>query len=499
MVQPAIAEPNLQAAAEEVLAELGWTPSQAVALFYDEVVRRRALPFPTAHRADRPAIPARDGGRPPPPLPEAQAGARFLAEASRLLADSLDYETTLATVTRLSLPYLGAWCIVDLCTDGQMRRAAVIHTEPAMQALARLLESGWPPERDDPLGVPRAIRTRATEVVAPVSDEMLLQVSHGDENLRILRALGMGSLLVVPLLARGDVLGAITYVSPSGGRAHEARDVALAEDLAARCAMALDNARLYREATEARAMAEEANRTKTQFLGTMSHELRTPLNAISAYVEIMLMGLRGPLTDRQREDLERIQVSHRHLVSLVEQVLDFARLGVGRMRYDVRPLPLPEVMRGVSAVIAPVADGKGVRFRVSDECAWEGLAVRADAEKLSQIVVNLLSNAVKFTPAGGLVELACDEADGQVRIEVRDTGVGIAPAEQERIFEPFVQVSHGLTRTAEGTGLGLTICRELARAMDGDVTVASSPGEGSVFTLTLPRADLSASPDAHAD
>jgi GAF domain-containing protein len=188
------------------------------------------------------------GPRPGWSAPELQGGTHFLAEASRLLADSLDYETTLATVAGLSLPYLGAWCIVDLCLDDELRRAAVIHSDPGMQALARRLESGWPPARDDPFGVPRAVRTRETEVITPVTDEMLVQVSHSEENLSILRELGMGSLLVVPLLARGEVLGAITYVTPVEGRIHGERDVALAEDLAARCAIALDNARLHREA-----------------------------------------------------------------------------------------------------------------------------------------------------------------------------------------------------------------------------------------------------------
>jgi GAF domain-containing protein len=161
--------------------------------------------------AEHPANPPR-----PWTAPEPQADARFLAEASRLLADSLDYEATLATVARLSLPYLGAWCIVDLCSRGEMRRAAIIHTDPAMQALARRLESGWPPERDDPFGVPRAVRTRVTEVIADVLDEMLIEVSRSEENLQLLRAVGMKSLLMVPLLARGEVLGAITYVSPVG-------------------------------------------------------------------------------------------------------------------------------------------------------------------------------------------------------------------------------------------------------------------------------------------
>lgn len=493
------AEAVLTAEAEEALDALGLSPEEAVTLFYREVARTRRLPFRPTYLSLAGSDPEDPPGGAVPDAPaEAQAGARFLAEASRLLADSLDYETTLATAARLSLPYLGAWCIVDLCTDGEMRRAAVIHADPALQALARRLEEGWPPERDDPFGVPRAVRTRRTEIVTPIPDTLLRRVARSDENLRVLRALGMGSLLVVPLLARGDVLGAITYVSPAGGRAHGPPDVALAADLAARCAMALDNARLHRDALEGRARAEEADRIKTHFLGTLSHEVRTPLNAISAYVEILQMELQGPLTERQREHLARIQASQRHLLALVNQVLEYARLGAGRPHYEIRSVPLLEVLGEVRTVIAPAAEAKGVRVRVPSGPGAE-LRVRADPGKLSQILVNLLSNAVKFTPAGGEVALDGEAVDGMVRIAVRDTGPGIAAGDHERIFEPFVQGSQGLTRTAEGTGLGLTICRELARAMDGDVTVASRPGEGAVFTVSLPRGDPADAEGAGAD
>ncbi|MFL5537693.1 MAG: GAF domain-containing protein, partial [Longimicrobiaceae bacterium] len=177
------------------------------------------------------------------------AGCAYLAEASRMLADSLEYETTLANVAALALPGLGAWCIVDVVEeDGSMRRLAVVHPDPSKQALARRLASGWPPEAGDPLGVPLVAQTRRAEVVEEVTDEMLVEAAHDEENLRTLRALGIGSLIVAPMLARGHVHGAMTFVSP---REHHygPRDVELAEDLARRAAMAIENARLYRAAT----------------------------------------------------------------------------------------------------------------------------------------------------------------------------------------------------------------------------------------------------------
>ena len=240
------------------------------------------------------------------------------------------------------------------------------------------------------------------------------------------------------------------------------------------------------EAEAARAEAEAASRAKSEFLAVMSHELRTPLNAIGGYAELMEMGIRGPVTAQQREDLGRIQRSQRHLLGLVNEVLNYAKLESGAVRYDPADVVLCEALAAAEGLIAPQARAKGLALAAA-ECPAD-LAVRADPEKLRQVLVNLLSNAVKFTDRGGRITVACAADGPRVRIAVRDTGIGI-PAEQiERVFEPFVQVRADLTRTAEGTGLGLAISRDLARGMGGELTAESTPGAGSTFTLTLPRA-----------
>lgn len=189
-------------------------------------------------------------------LPTRERDLSFLVEATRLLADSLDVETTLATVARLSLPHLGSWCMVDLMEGDHMRRLAIIHPEADKQALAEQLLEGWPPLRDDPLGVPSAMRSRRSQVVFPVTDEMLVAAARSMENLALLRALEIGSFMTIPLLARGDVLGAITYVSPDHGDSFTPQDLVLGEDLAARVAIAIDNSRLMRQAQRALAGAE---------------------------------------------------------------------------------------------------------------------------------------------------------------------------------------------------------------------------------------------------
>ena len=235
----------------------------------------------------------------------------------------------------------------------------------------------------------------------------------------------------------------------------------------------------------ARHQAEEANHAKSEFLAMMSHELRTPLNAIGGYAQLMEMGLRGPITPEQREDLERIERSQRHLLGLINDVLNFAKLEAGRVQFFIVRIPMHEVLLGVEALVLPQLRAKGLRYRDAGGC--EGIAVHADEEKARQVLINLLSNAIKFTASGGEVRVACTVDDEWVHTTVSDSGVGIPADRLDSIFEPFVQVDRGLTSRQEGTGLGLAISRDLARHMGGDLTATSIAGVGSDFTLTLPR------------
>jgi signal transduction histidine kinase len=314
---------------------------------------------------------------------------------------------------------------------------------------------------------------------------MLRAAARDAGTLDTLRRLGIGSLMVVPLLARDQVLGAITFVSATSGHQYSEDDLDLAEDLAARAATAIDNALLFRAAERARAEAEEANRAKSLFLTTMSHELRTPLNAIAGYAELLAMEIKGPLNQAQHDQVSRIRSNQRHLLGLVNAVLDFAKLSAGRMELKIAPVELGAVLETVEAIVAPLAAKKGLQH--PRDCRGADLVVRADREKVEQILVNLLSNAVKFTRPGGRIEVACAAEGEQIAVRVLDTGIGIAPEHLDRIFEPFVQVRDGLTRTEQGTGLGLAISRSLAREMGGSLSVVSRPGRGSTFTLRLPR------------
>jgi PAS domain S-box-containing protein len=235
------------------------------------------------------------------------------------------------------------------------------------------------------------------------------------------------------------------------------------------------------------AEAEASNRAKGQFLASISHELRTPLNAIGGYAELIEMGLVGAVTDQQREYLTRIRTSQQHLLRIITDLLNYSRIESGKVTYDRRPVPLVPVIETVASMIAPQMNGRGIAFQ-RGECSDEAIAI-GDRLKIEQIVLNLLSNAVKFTPPGGTVTVECRRSGDQAVIGVSDTGPGIPADKIEEIFEPFVQLGRSLSSGHEGAGLGLAISRDLARAMDGDVTVESPPGTGAAFMLILPRAE----------
>jgi signal transduction histidine kinase len=440
----------------------------------------------------------------------ADAGTRFafLSETSRCLADSLNVETTLATGAGLALPHFGTWCMVDIVeADDTIRRVAVIHPDAGKQRLARDFYAAHPPGRDDPLGAPRVIRTCESEFVLAYDD--VLEGIAEEEHRLLLQELGARSFLMVPMSARGRTLGAITFVSDDRRRYDDA-DLLLAEDLGRRCAMAVDNARLYAasqealraaeearmaatltarraeellgEANLARHEAEEANLAKTTFLGTISHEFRTPLTAVQGFTDLLTAEVPGPLNEKQRHQVERIRTASDHLLELIEEILTYARRQAGRSELRLREVDLAGFVRDAASLAEPLAAETGLRLVLKIP---EGpIPGRTDPGKLRQIILNLAANAVKFTDEGE-VRLGLEVADGFVLIRVGDTGLGIAPGHAERVFDAFWQVDHSAGRVG-GTGLGLAVTRQLAGLLGGEVTLESELGSGTVITVRLP-------------
>lgn len=315
-------------------------------------------------------------------------------------------------------------------------------------------------------------------------DSMDEAVQRYPEAAKVLGSGGFQSFATLPLLAQGRAIGTVSFQFTEANPLNETQRQTLLT-FAGQCALAMERAMLYESERKARAEAEAASRAKSQFLATMSHELRTPLNAIDGYAELLELGIRGALNEAQQHDLGRIRRSQKHLLSLIDDVLAFARIESNAVTMRVRTVDVAEAIRAAEDVVAPQILAKGL---VCDTSDIPHLEICADADKLHQILLNLLTNAIKFTDAGRIEVRVRPEGD-VAAIDISDTGRGVPADRIDAIFEPFVQVESGNTRTNPGTGLGLAISRDLARRMDGDVTVFSTLGSGSTFTVTLPLKD----------
>ena len=416
----------------------------------------------------------------------AEEANHYLARASDILNRSLDYRETLNDLAELVVPELADWCAVAIADDsGDLQQIAVVHTDPDKVRWGRELNERYPPRRDAPTGPYAVMRTGTPELYEEITDEMLASGAVDNEHLQILRDVGIKSAMSVPLRVIDHPVGVLTLVSAESGRRYTQADLSLAMELAHRAAIAVENARLHAEALDAWRMAEDANRAKTQFLATMSHELRTPLNAISGYTSLLRLGVKGPVSPEQEDYLARIERSGRHLLSLIQDVLSFAKLEAGRVEVTVDDVPVYPILVEMESLTLPQMRDAKLNL-VVDTCD-PGLKVRADVERLRQILLNLFSNAIKFTPQGGTVSLVCVTDDTHAYISVSDTGPGIPPDKREAIFEPFVQLQRQAAGSQAGTGLGLSISRDLAHAMNGDLLVESEVGQGSKFTVVLER------------
>ncbi|MFP2926762.1 ATP-binding protein [Pyxidicoccus sp. 3LG] len=413
-------------------------------------------------------------------LKRAKEDQTFLATVSETLATSLQAEATLSRVVRQCVPHLGDGCMLDLVEpEGGLYRLAVAHLDPAREALTWELSRRYPPQLEAPHGSAAAIRTGETWFQPFVDDEALSHIALDGEHLELLRALGITSLLSVPLRSRDQVLGALTFFHGRPGRHHDGQDVRVAEDLARRAALALDNARLYDE-------AQAAVRVRDEFLTVASHELRTPLTPLQLTLaalarELWRDGI-APHDARARHHLEMARSQVRKLTALVGALLDVGRLNHGRMELELAETDLGKVLREVADWFAPEAAKAGSHLYV--DCAPDTRG-RWDRMRLEQVITNLLSNAIRYG-AGGAIHARVEDLGDSVRLTVRDEGIGISLKDQERIFGRFERAVSG--RHYGGLGLGLFITRNLVEALGGRIQVESRPKEGATFTVTLPRA-----------
>jgi signal transduction histidine kinase len=411
---------------------------------------------------------------------EAQRRTAFLADASRLLAASLDYAATLERVAHLAIPSLADWCVVDIVEeDHTVHRVAVTHADPEKAEAARRMRTLYPVNPSGPAGIPRALRTGKSEFLPRVTEEELRRIATDAAHYELLRELAIDSLIVVPMSARGRRLGAIALVYGTSGRRYGVADLALAEDLALRAAQAVDNARLHLR-------VQDAVRARDEFLSIASHELRTPITSLQLAAQGLLRLVRDVPIERAPpsfvvSSLDTAVRQTARMAALIDRLLDVSRIQAGRLDLQIEDVDLAAVAREI--VAQSQAELANARTQVVLKADAPAVG-RWDKARVEQVVSNLLSNAIKYG-ANKPIEIAVESDGATARLTVRDHGIGIAPERMPRIFERFERAVS--SRHYSGLGLGLYIVRRVLEALGGSVRVQSAPGEGATFVVELPQ------------
>jgi signal transduction histidine kinase len=400
----------------------------------------------------------------------ARQRATFLAEASAILGSSLDWTETLASVARLAVPAVADWCCVEgaegLASGGPP--LAVAHADPARVERALEWRRRWPPDPAAPGGPCAVVRTGRAELWREITDA-LLAAHLTAEQLRAAGEIGMTSVMIVPLAARGRTLGAITFVSTEARRRYDADDLAMAEELGRLAGLAMDNARLYDE-------ARRAIQARDEVLAVVSHDLKNPLESVLLSASLLL---RAPDPEQVRRYAEAVRRSGARMDRLVRELLDLSRMEAGQFRVELRPEQLEAIVEEALALLAPVAQERGVALGVAGGPLPQ--AVPCDRERILQVLSNLVGNALNFAPRGGHVAVRVALSDVEAEVAVADDGPGIPPEDLPHVFDRFWK------RRADGTGLGLAIVRGIVDAHGGRVRVESRVGGGTTFAFTLPR------------
>ncbi len=407
-----------------------------------------------------------------------EARERFLAAATQQLAHSIDYEETLARVGRLALPHLGDWCMVVLIDEtGAARRIAVETLDPARADAAREILRRYPIDLQAEHGVGRVLRSGEAELLPEVSGFVGQSGSTFRARAELLHKMGLRSFMAVPLRARGRLIGVMDFAISTTSRRFGRADLALANELARRCALAIDNARLHRQ-------AQDAVRAREDTLAIVSHDLKSPLAAIrTAAGSVKISAAPGPAGEAARRAAESIDRVCGRMNRLIGDLVDLASIDAGRLSMLRAEVSCAETAVEALETIRPVAEHAKVEVGV--EARGGGLRVDGDRDRIHQVLVNLLSNAVKVTPAGGRVRLRYRARGRRVVFSVSDTGPGVSREDQSRIFDRYWR---GADAGYKGTGLGLSIAKALVEAHGGRLWVVSKPGAGATFRFTLPAA-----------
>ncbi len=407
----------------------------------------------------------------------------FVGEAGRLLTSSLDSEAILTRLAGLVVPRLADWCVVHLLDNVDPGSFAITHVDPAKAEILRRIYARFPPAVDAPFGTPAVLRTGRSDRMEDVPAGLVEAQAQSPEHRALLAELGCRSWMVVPLQVQENVFGALVLAAGESGRRFTAIDQALAEELATRAAIAIENGRLYKLSEDARARMEEAARVKDEFVAIVSHELRTPLTSILGWAAILKNPALSPLEVRRGIDV--IERNARAQTQIVSDLLDVNRLVGGHLRIEFASLEVAPVVNQVVEAFRCAATAKDIDLRVAVE--GDDLIVRGDSGRLLQVVWNLVANAVKFTQRAGRVVVSVARRGSDIAVVVSDDGIGITAQFMPHLFESFRQSDGGSTRAHGGLGVGLWLAKQLVELHGGTLVATSAgPDQGSQFTVLLP-------------
>jgi PAS domain S-box-containing protein len=405
-----------------------------------------------------------------------ESNLSYLARASKLLSASLDFETIWRNLTELAVPHIADWCAVDVLNErGIFDIAAIAHRDPEKLALVKEYREANPIDMSAEFGLPVIVTTKRPEYIPLITDELLVAISKTERELEVVRSLGMTSALSVPLVVRDRGIGAITFVTSDSRRRLTAADVAMAEELAARTSLALENATLYAEARGAVALRDD-------FIAVASHELKTPITSLKMYTQVLGNQSARAGDERMSRLLGKMDAQTNKLTRLVNDLLDVSRMRHGRLEFYDEAFDLGEVV--AEAIEHLRLTGEEREMRVEGEVAR---LVRGDRDRVGQVLTNLLTNALKFSPPSQPVVVRLTQGTEEATVSVRDSGIGIEAEHQQRLFERFYRVDDPDERTYPGLGIGLFIANEIVTRHGGVMRVASAgKGQGAEFSFTLP-------------
>lgn len=407
---------------------------------------------------------------------------KFLSNVSKTLASSLDYEKTLTSVAQLAVPHIADWCSIEMLNgEGFLEPMALAHKDPKMVKWAKDLRKINPPNMKARTGLANVLRTGKTEIYPYIDEKLLEQRARNKKELSLLKKLQLISAIIVPIIAHGKSIGGITFITTQERKRYTQSDVAMAEELASRASLAIENAQLYKDMQRELTERKKLERQKDEFIGVASHELKTPVTSIKSFAQILQYKFKKKGFHNESELLGKLDAQIDKLTALIGDLLDVTKIEAGQLLFNNDTFAFDELIAEIVEEMQRTTERHTIRIK-----GKIGKTITSDRERIGQVLINLISNAIKYSPYAKEIIVSSSVVNDAIQVCVQDFGVGISEDKQEKVFDRFFRVSGPDKETYPGLGLGLFISNEIVKRLDGKIWVKSIEGKGSTFCFSLP-------------